>query len=328
MSGSRLQGIPQRPPPFLTPTLDRALRQLQLTVYRYSTPDPKGQQRRFIDFARFDPSPIRGRHPPSDNDTTLIPLGIGIRYWVWEQKLYEWTVKHSYQWIAVTWTQLLQLHHQVAPEERCFFAVCLDEHPCSLFLDLDCDGALDEVQTAQEMNRLLRLFFKHSLRRDIHVSSMVWAGSSSPEKTSLHGHYPAVSFRDTAIMKQVMAQFRDFVVTQETNIKPEWIDDIYTKNRNFRCLLSRKPGKIELRPLHASQHSTAELLWTSLPSYCVQPGSLIPVDRCVKIVDKGKKSAKRQRAPSPPPPSLKLYFTVREKLPTKIAETAGKVTKT
>ena len=312
--------IPPRPAPFLTPSLDRALRQLKLNEYRYSTPDPKSQDgtRTFIDFAQHNPSPIRGLTPPSDHDTTLIPIGIGIRYWIWDKKKHEWAVKESFKWVAVTWAQLLELHELVVPAERCFFAICLDGQPCSLFFDLDCgtggDNHMDDFQIMQEMNRLLRAFFSNSLHRDLDVSSMMWATSSSPTKTSLHCHCPTASFGDIGAMKQVVRQFKEFVTNQVTTIKPGWIDDIYTKNRNFRCVFSCKPGKVELRPLLAVEQSMAELLWKSLPSYCVHPDSLIHVDRtAVEPADeKKKKSAKRRRSPSPPPRSLSTLFRKAE----------------
>ena len=306
--------LPPQPAPLLTPSLDRALRQLKLTEYQFSTPSSKGQSRPFINFAQFDPSAIRGVKPPSDDDTTLMPIGIGIRYWYWSTKELKWVIKESYKWMAVTWTQLLQLHELVVPAERCFFAICLDGRPCSLFFDLDCavdgDSLPSDVQIAEEMNRLLRDFFSHSLRRDLDVSSIMWTTSTSPVKTSLHGHCRTVSFSDIGAMKQVVLQLREFVSKQITFIKPQWIDDIYTKNRNLRCTFSCKPGKVELRPLYPSDESISEVLWKSMPSYCIQPDSLILVDRATD--EKNKPAAKRRRASSPPPPNLMAYFKLSE----------------
>ncbi len=307
--------------------MSRTLKQgrwaLNIPYFPYSKPvDSKGQPRDpkcVCPLASFDPSTIRGFTPPASGTpgaSVRIPIALN-------------TTDDTYEWITPTFSELVELHNIVDPEQLRFFAICLDGQPQHMVIDLDGkvdkwphlvdqEGAIDA-----EMRSLFPVFYETQFGAPPDMTR--WRADKVPapatgarDKTSMHINLPSVAFRTQRDMQEFMLRFVRWIVDTQPgsilvdrdldrtklNLKTATPIDaaVFSSNRNMRCTYSRKAarGKLPLLPMDPAT-TREDALWSSLVCYSMStnPDDWVGYDthpECDKIAPSSAraKAAKRR----------------------------------
>ena len=275
-------------------SLKSAIQSLGIPAYPYSKPqDKEGNQRdpKYVcPLSSFDPEAIRGFEPPvprSLGANTAIPIAINTPY-------------DTYEWITPSFQQLVDLNNQVWLDRRRFFAICLENKPQHLVIDLDGNvdewpGLVDqEVAIDAEMRRLLPVFYESQFGSAPDMTR--WRADKVPapaegsrKKTSMHFNHPGIAFRSALDMQEFILRYVRWIVTNHptSTLVGRAIDSkgklnlrlatpidvaVFTPNRNMRMSYSQKgqKGKLPLIPLDPAT-TLEDALWSSLVCYSMSP---------------------------------------------------------
>ena len=282
------------------PSAVDVLRRLGMTRYWFYKPHPGKQH---LDLAQFHPTPAATwvDFKRSDQQLPLAVLKADNAELVKADSFFS----RSYSYLGgVTPDGLSALWLELSEEHHILGSIVLDGYPLHLYFDFDISltdtrpGATElarrvkgkEAQVIDEFVQVFTAYFTSVFQRAPDLSITQWETACSINKFSLHAHVITEAFADMTQCTPFMRGFCSFieercrvgdgesllcVASADATNFTHLIDfSVYSKNRNFRLLGCRKPGKakLELFPYGADQVGAVshdELVFRSMPSYSI-----------------------------------------------------------
>ena len=261
--------------------------------------------RKHLDLAQFQPQPCRTLADFKALNP-LLPISLLRVDRVGPVNDALFSRSHSYLG-GVTFEKLLQLFAALPDTHHIFCSVVLEQRPVHLFFDIDvalnspAEHGLTQALTAKtveqvidEFVRVFDAFFYSVFHRPADLSGMHWETACSPSKFSLHAHVITEAFVDVGHLNQFMRAFKAFIEARCTREGDSCLcarvpsEDafvhlvdfaVYNRNRHFRLINCRKPGKTKLTYFSYMPTNVAtsvgtnptdeELLFRSMPSYSI-----------------------------------------------------------